>query len=156
MLKFAKCHPNKPYKAKDLCRNCYDKQLRDSNPHYKERQKANARKWAKENPERIKKIQDKKNQRYKNSPEIRERIYINSIIRKYNITKEEYFKLLEQSNNKCMICFSDPTGNKRLHVDHCHKTGKIRGLLCAECNWYIRKFEIIPNLSEKIHKYLVK
>lgn len=54
----------------------------------------------------------------------------------YGITVEEYEKLLESQNYKCKICLTEtPTGRwKVFAVDHCHTTGKIRGLLCNECN----------------------
>ena len=48
----------------------------------------------------------------------------------YGITKEEYETLLLKNNNKCHICSSD----SKLHVDHCHSTGKVRGMLCHGCN----------------------
>lgn len=51
----------------------------------------------------------------------------------YNITLDDYNKIHNQQNGTCAICKeSDPSG--RLVVDHCHKTGKVRGLLCNRCN----------------------
>jgi hypothetical protein len=51
----------------------------------------------------------------------------------YGITQEDYNNLLSSQNSKCAIC-----GNERsLVVDHDHNTGKIRGLLCAQCNFMI-------------------
>src|SRR5271156_5229416 len=59
----------------------------------------------------------------------------------YGITLEEYDKMLKDQNNLCLICENPETSinpyNKkivRLSIDHCHKTGKIRGLLCGNCN----------------------
>jgi hypothetical protein len=54
----------------------------------------------------------------------------------YNITKEEFFDLLESQDNKCALCCKPFTTLKQndLHIDHCHETGKIRGLLCMQCN----------------------
>lgn len=56
--------------------------------------------------------------------------------RKFNITLEDYNQLSEAQNNLCKICNKPElsTRNKVLCVDHCHKTGKIRGLLCSTCN----------------------
>ena len=53
----------------------------------------------------------------------------------YGMTLEDYDDLLKAQNFKCAICFTDkPTGKwKVFTVDHCHKTGKVRGLLCNEC-----------------------
>lgn len=55
----------------------------------------------------------------------------------YGITLEDYNKMLEDQNNKCKICGSSKSGtiqHNRLVVDHDHKTGKVRGLLCDKCN----------------------
>lgn len=59
--------------------------------------------------------------------------------RQFGITKEQYFSLLEHQGGVCAICRKEET-NKRngrtvaFSVDHCHTTGKIRGLLCLGCN----------------------
>jgi hypothetical protein len=54
---------------------------------------------------------------------------------KYGITKADYdFMFLEQRGN-CKICSCSLSYDKKsTHVDHCHKTGKVRGLLCLHCN----------------------
>lgn len=51
----------------------------------------------------------------------------------YGITTEDYNRILEEQNGKCAVC-GKPPKTTRLAVDHCHKTGKIRGLLCSYCN----------------------
>ncbi len=54
---------------------------------------------------------------------------------KYNITLKDYDKILEKQGGKCKICGTKiPGGRGRFHVDHDHKIGKIRGLLCVGCN----------------------
>jgi len=50
----------------------------------------------------------------------------------YNMTIEEYDEMNRIQSGKCLIC--GKKGGKRLHVDHDHDTGKIRGLLCHKCN----------------------
>lgn len=58
----------------------------------------------------------------------------------YNLTLEEYSLLLQVQNYKCAICKSpesskDKSGNPQsFAVDHCHTTGRVRGLLCSNCN----------------------
>lgn len=54
--------------------------------------------------------------------------------RKYGITLEEYESMVEAQNGKCLICHFPPLEGDRLVVDHDHKTKKIRGLLCRNCN----------------------
>ena len=76
----------------------------------------------------------------------------------YGITLDTYNKTLKEQNNKCAICKTDdPKGNShKFHVDHCHTTGKVRGLLCSNCNMSLGGFkDNITNLEEAI-KYLIK
>ncbi len=56
--------------------------------------------------------------------------------REFGITLEEYNRLLEQQNGKCACCGRSTPGNRRerFAVDHCHTTGRVRGLLCFHCN----------------------
>jgi hypothetical protein len=64
-----------------------------------------------------------------------------SVFYKYGLTKDQYLEMLVSQKHVCAICggteyvVDKRTGKiRRLHVDHCHKTGKIRGLLCQKCN----------------------
>ena len=52
---------------------------------------------------------------------------------KYGITEERYAELFKQQNGRCAICRNRPR-TQRLAVDHDHKTGEVRGLLCKRCN----------------------
>lgn len=53
---------------------------------------------------------------------------------KYGLTPEDYDRMLERQDNSCKICKRSCSSGKKLAVDHCHNTGKVRGLLCASCN----------------------
>ena len=53
----------------------------------------------------------------------------------YNITRQEYMEMYTAQGGACAICSKHQTEfNKRLSVDHCHNTGRIRALLCTHCN----------------------
>ena len=55
--------------------------------------------------------------------------------RNYNLTVDEYNKMLLSQDDRCACCGSHKSEFKRrLHVDHDHVTGEIRGLLCTLCN----------------------
>ena len=54
--------------------------------------------------------------------------------RKFGITPDEYNEMLENQNYVCAICKQKCKSGRNLAVDHCHDTGKIRGLLCICCN----------------------
>jgi hypothetical protein len=57
------------------------------------------------------------------------------IRRQYGITLNEYNEMLENQNYKCAICGNeDEVEGRRLAIDHCHTSGKVRGLLCGKCN----------------------
>ena len=58
--------------------------------------------------------------------------------KRYGITLIEYNNMCEEQGNHCALCGCEKENNNRgmhhLSVDHCHKTGKIRGILCSNCN----------------------
>jgi hypothetical protein len=55
----------------------------------------------------------------------------------YGISYEQYADMLDKQQGQCCICKAPSHNNGRLHVDHCHRTGKVRGLLCHYCNTMI-------------------
>lgn len=75
----------------------------------------------------------------------------------YGISETEYYNLLQSQNSCCAICKRDSSlFKKKLDVDHCHKTLKIRGLLCSSCNRGIGllqdSLEILRFASDYIEK----
>lgn len=65
----------------------------------------------------------------------RRRRYSNWLKIKYGMTVEDYDLMLIQQGGRCAICFTDePRGKGTFHVDHCHATSIVRGLLCSKCN----------------------
>lgn len=75
--------------------------------------------------------------------------------RKYGITIEQLEKIRTTQNNKCAIC-GNPPRLKDLHVDHCHATKVVRGLLCERCNRGIGFFMEDISLLESAIFYLLK
>lgn len=73
------------------------------------------------------------------------RKYKSAIKRLYGITYEEYKKILEEQSFCCAICKEGHSNSVRtsgkLFVDHCHSTGKVRGLLCSRCNHALGQFD---------------
>jgi hypothetical protein len=59
---------------------------------------------------------------------------------KFGITPEQYQEMLKAQNGVCAICFQKET-RRALSVDHNHITGKVRGLLCDDCNHGIGKLK---------------
>lgn len=81
--------------------------------------------WRLRNPERTK--ENQKNLKEKH-PERYRKYQLKYL---YGLTQEQYFYILKSQNGKCAICNAK---DHKLHVDHCHKTNTVRGLLCGHCN----------------------
>ena len=78
---------------------------------------------------------------------------------KYGLTLEAYDEMLEAQGGVCAICLEPPgvdAWDRSLHVDHNHKTGKVRGLLCGHCNTAIGKFRDDPQRLARAMEYLEK
>lgn len=78
----------------------------------------------------------------------------NGNIKKYGINSKQYKALFLEQGGVCCICRSE--NKKRLAVDHCHKTGVVRGLLCSKCNTGLGCFEECRILLSQAVKYLAK
>jgi hypothetical protein len=73
----------------------------------------------------------------------------------FGITLDDYNQMLFKQNGKCAICNIHHTEFKRaLSVDHCHITGKIRGLLCDNCNHILGKAKDNITILKQSIKYL--
>lgn len=79
-------------------------------------------------------------------------------LKKYGLTEEDYNGLLEDQQGRCAICRSDESHRTErrynLFVDHCHSTGKVRGLLCHHCNVGLGHFKDQQDLLTKAIEYL--
>lgn len=77
-------------------------------------------------------------------------------LQKYNMTPEDYTAMLKEQFGGCAICKRHPQEKRRLAVDHCHTTGRVRGLLCAPCNVSLGAFDDDPRRLLEAAKYLLK
>ena len=80
----------------------------------------------------------------------------NNLKRMFGMSIEEYDKKLGDQGGGCKLCGLECISGKRLAVDHDHKTGKIRDLLCNNCNAGLGKFQDNPELLIKAADYLRK
>jgi len=75
--------------------------------------------------------------------------------RTYGISLEKYDDLLKSQLGLCAICRTDnPGGKGDFHVDHCHDTKKVRGLLCQSCNIGLGHFKDSIKFLESAIEYL--
>lgn len=72
---------------------------------------------------------------------------------RYGVTAKQYYIMLDNQNGGCWIC-GNIAKKRRLHIDHCHKSGKIRGLLCMRCNRGLSWFSDKPERLHKAADYL--
>lgn len=105
------------------------------------------------------------NKKWRSKPTTKEKIkkyyednkdmWLRSNVKKYGITIEYYYQLLEDQNNSCAICGAHESAfSRRLHIDHCHTTGVVRGLLCHNCNAGIGHFKEDKDIMIKAMEYL--
>ena len=96
----------------------------------------------------------KSNRWFKDNPDKRNH-YAREWKRKniYNITSVEVSSLLAAQDNKCGVCKED--FNKAPNVDHDHKTGQVRGLLCSRCNMAIGLLKDSPEILYRAIEYLM-
>ena len=73
---------------------------------------------------------------------------------KYGVTKEFLIDLYKQQDGKCKICGDKPVSKRGLHIDHDHKTGLFRGILCHGCNTGIGALKENPEIFIKAIRYL--
>lgn len=73
----------------------------------------------------------------------------------YGLEAGEYDRLLNHQQGRCAICETTDTGRfRRFHVDHCHETGEVRGLLCHNCNVGIGHLQHSEEILFKAAAYL--
>jgi hypothetical protein len=122
---WAICHPDRRNYGRGLCQQCWRAERRRDNPRTAE---AFAQWYAR-------------------------RGHARHIQRTYGLTQEQYDDMLRAQGGGCAICSNHPR-RRALHVDHCHTTGVVRGLLCAHCNWAVGKAEknsvYLPQLLEYV------
>jgi len=115
--------------------------------------KDKARKWAKGNKKRKAKTSKKWAENNPNR-------VLNSRMKRFGITANQYDELLKLQGNKCDICGSkEPGGRGRFNVDHDHEAElkgimRVRGLLCVSCNRGIGYMRDNPSLMRKAAKYI--
>jgi hypothetical protein len=126
---FAKDNGKKD-KLRSICKQCDGERYKQN----EEKMKANSKIYYQNN--------------YKNNPEKRKS---KSLKYNYNMTWEIYNQMLIKQNNKCKICNNEFKNARDTHIDHCHTSLKVRGILCNNCNTAIGLFkEDVNNLKNAI------
>ena len=97
------------------------------------------RKWREENREKFNRQARESHQRNKHKHVNRNReIHLK---RKFGITLQDKVSMINAQDGKCAICGREFQCTRSTHVDHCHKSKAIRGILCQSCNTKLGWFE---------------
>ena len=81
------------------------------------------------------------------------------LLDRYGINYQDYLRMLDEQNDCCAICdihIDNYSQYRHFHVDHCHTTGAVRGLLCFSCNTAIGLLGDDPEKTDRATKYLNK
>ena len=125
-----KCGSTEKYTTSRHCKPCRLEYAKQHRPKTKEARSAYMKAYNLKNKDRIR---DAKFQR------------------KYGLTLTEYDLLWEKQGRKCYVCWAT---DRTFHLDHCHKTNKVRGILCSQCNHAIGLFQDNPNHMRRAADYV--
>ena len=148
------CCPGKPHVARGLCAACYQyysahgtedargKRLTEIVAGHERRKAEVASLW---------KLEDKKKERSKGYAAKRDR----TLRWRYGITHAEYLQKMNEQGGVCAICAAGPKRPGVLCIDHDHATGKVRKLLCEDCNNIVGVLETRRDKLHRAEEYLL-
>ena len=88
---------------------------------------------------------------YENNQKVKRDYHLKST---YGITLDQYDEMLEKQKGVCSICHEECSTGRNLSVDHCHASGRVRDLLCGNCNKALGLFRDSPELLSRAAEYL--
>lgn len=118
-----------------ICKPCKKNSTREWRSNNRKKYNSVAREWRKKNPVSIRGYNLKK---------------------KFGMSREDYEQMRIAQNGRCFICGAHESGEryKKLAIDHCHKTNRVRKLLCSNCNKGIGNLQESTMLLKKAMNYL--
>lgn len=152
-MKQALCHPVRPVAAKGLCWACYAQKRRAEG-------KSGSPNKAKCHPNRSHAANGlcgacyMKHLRLTVPQKIKHGKKSSRLFKKYNITYDDFVDMIAQQDARCAICNKLPM--TLFHVDHNHKTGKVRELLCQQCNVGLGCFHEDIDVLDSAAAYVIK
>lgn len=140
-------------KSKEYYKNNKDKVIKYSRDYYnspkgKEKRIRSTAIWKENNREKF----DAYHKEYRNNPAYKKKLREKRLVELYKISLEEYENMFSKQNGLCAIC--NEVSIKLLAVDHNHITGKVRGLLCSQCNLAVGNVRERVDIIRSMLKYL--
>ncbi len=134
------------------CKACQSVRRRAycANPAAKQKNKEQAREYRKT----LKYKQ--KASAYRKTQYARYQRFVDKLRGKYGLSLYEWAHMLNDQDRICAVCPSTLDGGRDTHVDHCHVTGKIRGLLCRSCNLALGFVRDNPHILQSLTAYLAR
>jgi hypothetical protein len=137
------------------CRFCFQARLKkraDEQPELREQARERTRRWIDENREHY----DAYKAEYRRTGRAKEPLRRAHLKAKYGLTVEQYDELLASQGGGCAVCGRTATEKRPLHVDHDHVSGRVRGILCFNCNVGIGSFQDSPTVMLAALEYLTR
>lgn len=131
------------------CKACERGMAKDWYQRNRERAKQKYRDWREENIDKVRAY--RKQNRAKH--------YRQEVMRKYGVDEGWFDAQLKKQGNRCECCnrkFAWGDKQKTPHVDHCHESGKVRGILCNRCNFVLGLSNDDQDLLSTLAEYLRK
>ena len=151
-------HDRAKRQHRSICRDCVSEHSHDyyQSPRGKEKRED----WIEKNKDLIERYKELYRLRGLVHPEQKKKNSKRYMLKyEYKMTKEEYDQRLKDQDGKCAICGTEKPYNqegKNFAIDHDHKKGIIRGLLCHGCNVGLGHFKDDPSLLQRAIDYLGK
>jgi hypothetical protein len=141
------------------CGDCCRAASRDGWPRRSEQRRQREREWKQVNAEKMLEYKQNSYLKRKRADPEKERAYRQDtyLKRKYGMTRQDYQRRFALQGGLCAICGKPgtrTTGPGPLQVDHDHRTGSVRGLLCHLCNWAIAFLGDTPEGLQRALEYL--
>lgn len=161
-------HEKKTLEEKRAARAAYMREYLATHPEARAASNVRAKKWLADHPENYATRRDYILQWHKDHPMPGDRKRKNDIKSMYGLTADDYKRMLDEQGEACALCGTKDGGGRKnpswkwgigtLSIDHCHKTGKVRGLLCHVCNTRLGAYEkLIDTVGEaKVKDYLTR
>ena len=144
--------------TKGLCRVCYDRSRWQKRPELYERHREYMRIYGKRWYAKYCEAIRERNRKQYAGREIAVKREA-SLKSRYGMSLEDYDVMVTRQKGLCAICHRPPRGKtngNKLYVDHCHKSGQVRGLLCPGCNTALGQFYHDIDVLRQAIAYLTK